>query len=669
MRYLFSTLFFLIFLCVTVSANTKLQADTLTEVIDDYDSKINYDINGQAFHFKPDIRPLQQIPGGRQAFYTYLWDFGDGNFSTEEKPIHTYEKPGDYDVKLYATNNYDNGPPPKRPKRKTTVSSQLASNTKSTSNFQKHFFASNGVLQLYKNSDALPGQDMALIVGVKPRSEKGKIIILTNEKDINPNGFEFAHQSTYNNEIIDSAIFQEKHKLKSMWAQVKEVTKTHSGSPDYGNKETYHFDEKEALNYFSSLHDSYTSISTYDVSSQDFSEQFSIINLNVTPEMLADTNAIVTVTGIYLSEDGLATVHKLDIPVVTSHDPNKMSTKPARLNYRMQFKKRNLTYKVQFQNDGEGDAKNVRLEINLPKEVDPKTFQLLNLYPACDSCATASSKGCYTINYTGENTVEFLFKDIALPGTAAPDVADADSTKGFIRFNVQTYKKLKNKSLTAYTNIFFDKNDPIRTNNSVARFRKGLSPLILAGINQTLANSDAASKNTGVAFSFGLAPIAPYKKFYWQIELGGFSHTNTQKNFTQKRGEIHIPNNESKEQYKVYDGIDSISKMQNIRLHIPLQIRYNFNSLLSLGAGATIGTDINLSNKQETNYHIKEWSGEQGIYTIKNDNDKSSLSPIRYAPFIDLNIGRTYLGPALGVRYHFDNSIKHNGQVYFIWRL
>lgn len=36
---------------------------------------------------------------------SYNWDFGDGNFSTEENPTHTYEIHGEYPITLTATNN------------------------------------------------------------------------------------------------------------------------------------------------------------------------------------------------------------------------------------------------------------------------------------------------------------------------------------------------------------------------------------------------------------------------------------------------------------------------------------------------------------------------------------------------------------------------------------
>lgn len=39
----------------------------------------------------------------------YVWDFGDGNFSFETSPIHTYEQSSAYPVKLFATNQTSKG--------------------------------------------------------------------------------------------------------------------------------------------------------------------------------------------------------------------------------------------------------------------------------------------------------------------------------------------------------------------------------------------------------------------------------------------------------------------------------------------------------------------------------------------------------------------------------
>src|SRR5690606_21757135 len=220
--------------------------------------------------------------------------------------------------------------------------------------------------------------------------------------------------------------------LHSLWANVKQSTFTKTGSPDYGVKEVLLFtNAHQAVDYFKNLYSAYNSLTAYDVDPSNAEQQFSLINLDVTEDMLVDTNAIVTITGVFIPEDGIANVHQVDIPVVKSHDPNKMSVKPARMSYRFQSKHKTLTYKVQFQNDGEGDARNVRLEMALPPEVNKETFRLKALYPKCDTCQTANAMGCYQYYIKDDGTFVFHFKDIALPGTAAKDITDMDSTKGF----------------------------------------------------------------------------------------------------------------------------------------------------------------------------------------------------------------------------------------------
>lgn len=659
-------LVFLFFCQLSASA-----MDTLVVRLDTFPSSIETQLQDKKFKFKPVIRPLVPIPGGRQAYYTYLWDFGDGNFSTKESPEHQYTNPGEYDVSLYIVNNYDNGPRPKKPKTKVKVDSNSAIAFQQPNPFEQNFFKSNGVFQLYKNADAVPGEDMSLVVGVRPTANSGKILILTNEKLINPNGFMVANQSQYHNEQIIPVI--QPKDLDYMWANVNSAIMTQSGSPDYGIMEELNFSADEASAYFNSLLNEYKTVSLYDIEGDQDEGQFSIINLDITPEMLADTNAIVTITGIYLADGGNPVIHKLDVPVTTSHDPNKMSVRPAIMDYRLQFKKKKLTYKVQFQNDGEGDAKTIRLEMFFPKEVDLNTFNLLNLYPGCDSCKTDLDLGCYTLENAGENKLIFTFRGIALPGTASPTVTDTDSTKGFIRFTLNTHKKLQNKSLPSYTDIYFDKNEPIRTNRSTARFRPGLSPIIMLGLNTPLkTNNEQINKLTlGYTLGIGLAPIAPYKKPYWQVELYASTFGTEFQRHSIKDGEIQVPDPQGGGRliYRGYNAIDSSKKENYLSLQIPLQVRYNFNSYISMGIGALAKTNIFLSGHQSTTYHLLGAAGNTEPYTIDADIIVDNKTKILFSPLVDLNIGKVYLGPSLGVRYHYDKIYKNNINFYLAWRL
>jgi len=388
--------------------------------------------------------------------------------------------------------------------------------------------------------------------------------------------------------------------------------------------------------------------------------------------MLADTNAIVTVTGIYLAEGGNSTIHKLDIPIIKSHDPNKMSVRPALMDYRLQFRKKKLTYKVQFQNDGEGDARDIRLEMSFPEQMDTRTFQLLNLYPTCDSCRTATDLGCYTYQ-TSEKGIVFRFRGIALPGTASPTVTDRDSTKGFVRFTLQSHKKLQNRPFRSHTDIYFDKNEPIRTNRAVSRFRPGLSPFVRVGLNMPFGLRNRTPV-PGPAVSFGIAPIAPYRKPYWQAELSvGTFGTDYKRAIATRGGEMLLPDGKDGEEYWMYRRADSTARVRDVSLQIPVQLRYNWSRYFSAGIGLLAKTNINYRSERHIVYHLERQASAPGSsetrrHAVGGDATKEDRSPVLLSPLADVNIGRAYLGPALGIRYHFDARQKSNLDFYLMWR-
>lgn len=59
-----------------------------------------------SFQFEADATDFLQVTftNYSQNASTYAWDFGDGNTSTEENPVHTYSQAGTYTVKLTASN-------------------------------------------------------------------------------------------------------------------------------------------------------------------------------------------------------------------------------------------------------------------------------------------------------------------------------------------------------------------------------------------------------------------------------------------------------------------------------------------------------------------------------------------------------------------------------------
>lgn len=45
-------------------------------------------------------RPVQFTDFSNGAVVSWLWDFGDGQTSTERNPVHVFSEPGEYDVTL-----------------------------------------------------------------------------------------------------------------------------------------------------------------------------------------------------------------------------------------------------------------------------------------------------------------------------------------------------------------------------------------------------------------------------------------------------------------------------------------------------------------------------------------------------------------------------------------
>ena len=111
-------LLLLTFICLA----TKLSAQVLPPAVmptDTIPAIINYTDDNGTVKFTPQLRALRPIAGAPAPFFTYFWEFGDGTFSFEKDPVHTYlDTALTYSARLYATNNYDDGKrPPTRPKK------------------------------------------------------------------------------------------------------------------------------------------------------------------------------------------------------------------------------------------------------------------------------------------------------------------------------------------------------------------------------------------------------------------------------------------------------------------------------------------------------------------------------------------------------------------------
>ena len=652
--------------CQLINAQS-IEKDTITRT-----ASIVYTVNGNKVSFNSDTPELNQIAGAPKAFYTYYWEFGDGDYSFEKEPIHVYKNKGSYKSQLFVTNNYDDGKPPLTRPKDVAINEDGSG----TSENEKHQLvtAYNG-FRIQTNRDPIPEEEIQLILSYSNKKEyptSGKVYLFFNEKKYKAKNFELTDIRLYNNE---QEISEEIIAANNRYISKNELILT-SGISTLLNENLIVTDSlkqnlpltlEEAKAY-------YQDVKVYNFDEMQSNEERNMFfTLKTTPEMLKDTSAVISIRSIYVPERGNDS-HKVitkEMEIVTSHDPNKMAVYDTRLNYRLvRFK--NLKYKVRFQNNGEGPARLIKLNVDIPNMLDKSTLKVLEMYPKCPICPDE------VVNYSCLDTIimkdqiSFQFKNIYLPGTAQKGVIDKDSTKGFVKYSLKFGKDFHKVTSKSKTEIIFDKNDPIITNTSTSRFSPGISIGVKAGYNSFPDLKDSKSYFVGATIS----PYKSYKKYLQAEIMVGTHEINEFSTIDEQIEVLQLPDGTAFDRVEKIENKNVSTTKINMDV-VPISFRYNLNGVIGLGFGPQISLDI--SNKTDfetkTEYYSLISNNEQGkliesASSIQNSSESSPFSDIKYGVFGDITIGASRIGPSLGVRYIY-NFNKPNTQLHFyaIWKI
>ena len=318
--------------------------------------------------FTPNAPELNQIAGAPKAFYTNYWEFGDGTYSKENNPTKTYKKSGEYEVRLWATNNYDTGKTPtSRPKKikVTNVDESYNEEASMITNFD-----------LQRNREPVPEEEFVVIVKYKNTKDyvtNGKVFLFYNEKQFKADNFEIAESRMYHNEneiSTEDLVFTSKLDTDNYYASAEnKILKLQSKLQDSTEKQNLPLTLEESKA-------KYNNSTAFTFKNMQPNEERNVFyTIKTTPEMIKDTSAIVSVRGIYVPDENYDNhnVKDMEMEIVTSHDPNKMSTSAFLMNYRLvRFKK--PKFKIKFQNNGEGPARTIRLETDIPEIFDKSTI-------------------------------------------------------------------------------------------------------------------------------------------------------------------------------------------------------------------------------------------------------------------------------------------------------
>ena len=644
------SLFFFLVSCISFS-QTKVK-DTITRR-----ASISYNQNRNAVKFKPETPPLIPIAGAPKPSYSYLWEFGDGHYSKEAEPKHVYKNKGTYKTRLAVTNNYDNGKPPAtRPKivAVTDISDEVYQDIASIED-------QNG-LAIQKNCDPIPDQQMEVIVTYQNMENyvaEGKLYLFYNEKQFKNDNFELVDFRTYAGEReVKENLVVSTNDLDNSDSYLASANAL-ATAKKYKTTTT----EEDLDATLLEANKTYKNRIILEFNGANPGETRNIfLTYKTTPEMIKDTSATVTMRSVFVPNRSFKNhkVKNLEMEIVTSHDPNKMGSNGSFMNYRLVRFKR-VNFKTRFQNNGEGPARMIRLETDIPDMFDKKTFRIEDMYPKCPICPKGEEPTTSCIDtIIKQKQIFFTFKNIYLPGSEQKNVKEKDSTKGFVKYSMKFNKdfhKVKTKSRTA---IIFDKNEPIITNYATTRFSPGISIGAKAGYNMYPDLENSRSYFVG-------ATISPFKsyRYYWQAEFINSLHSY---NGTTTTSDKFVQNAKDSQLQRTTTSLED----SNINWEVPVLMRYNINNFIGIGVG--LQANFNVSQKQEQNRTIENYEGatsQSFLLSTKSDlrTVTESFANFKTGLLFDLTLGAARIGPSLGARYvvNFEDNFNYL-QLYGIWK-
>jgi PKD domain len=621
-------------------------------------AKINYVQKKNILNFMPQTPPLIPIAGAPKPSYTYLWEMGDGHYSREAQPKHVYKNKGNYNARIAVTNNYDNGKPPATRPQKVVVNEVSDEVYKDIASIEDQ----NG-LNIQKNCDPIPDQEMVLVVSYQNMENyvaNGKLYLFYNEKQFKANNFElldfrthFGEREVKENTIANNDFDDSNEYLASENNQIQ--------NKKY-RKTTTETDLDATLLEANKTFKNATVLEFDDMNPSETRNLF--FTFKTTPEMLKDTSATITVRSVFVPNRNFKNhkIKNLEMEIVTSHDPNKMGSNGSFMNYRLvRFK--TVNFKTRFQNSGEGPARMIRLETDIPDMFDKKTFKVVDMYPKCPICPKGEipTTSCLDTIIL-KKQIHFTFKNIYLPGSTQKNVKEIDSTKGFVKYSMKfgkDFHKVKTKSKTA---IIFDKNEPIITNYATTRFLPGISIGVKTGYNWFPKLEDSRSYFLG-------ATISPFKsyRFYWQGEFLNSFHSYQSSESSEK---LILPP-QSIGTLSRLEQTTIITTNKNINWEIPVMIRYNISNYISVGSG--IQVNLNVSEKSAEITTIQLFEDKTRAFLLNKKEtlvDKSdNFSSLKTGLIFDGTFGAVRVGPSFGTRFvvNFKNNFNYL-QFYGIWR-
>lgn len=364
--------------------------------------------------------------------YSYLWWMGDNGFCFTETVSYAFQQDAIHDsidMLEITTGNYGtSGPPP--------MAHRLWSDSYGQSPLD--IIPPNNIIHLQNYRMPVALDVMYLIVSYKvpngfqsvPGSGEIELILppktqlMKTDMSLNPT-------MTPNGEVLTTSLNR-----KSVWEfNNLEAGKTHSMLIPVGIGRVYDGD-------------------------LDFKVNYKLVDLDTITEQ--------EIEGIHYDE--------LNLEIMESHDPNCMNENSAALND-CPYGGKPIHYTVQFQNEGEAQTDSITIVCQLDKKLNLNSirdFKIPGIYNKTFNQA-GTRRASYDIS-SSDHTLTFVFNKLVLLSTQNPNCTNLDLTREQVSFTVDVLPNYTfGEAVQSYSDIYFDRNDAIRTDTAITNCNKPLT--------------------------------------------------------------------------------------------------------------------------------------------------------------------------------------------------
>lgn len=481
-------------------------------------AQIDSRINGNEITVKanglPALIPLPGAPAPRRG---YLWIFSDGSYSRQAVATHRFDSSGTYGVALYTNDGYTTGGPPppgfasvtvsggntngsaplglsyRSPKLTPTV--QITSNRISSGRSPLHTLVPDEqtvMIISYGNNTSQAKGPGNVIIGYNPKAFRGRVC------EVDTLHYHHRERVSMANRLPRRLPQNMRGSYLQMDSKYKDFIRIQYNGLAPG----------EQRNVFLVLR-----------TLADADDQYAIDDLDISVAHVFEGN---TTVGSPYKEEG-------PLLLARAEDPNRILVDERRMAWR-RSEPGYLEYTVQFQNEGNGAADSIRVEVATEGSFDFSQLELVDWYPPApraDKFPTATSTLSSEVDEE-KGQVVFTFDNVYLPGMKKAGGVAADSTQGFVTFRVPTSSTFARNN-QARANIVFNREEAIETNQARTRLLRAYRPKILVGASfSTHLPKDISEAGSHPGLHIEIA-LDRYKPKGWYV----VPHLSTQRNQVQ----------------------------------------------------------------------------------------------------------------------------------------